>query len=751
VSNAEKSQFLEGDIRLAQRFYGLEKQGLNLQKQSIDLQQEQVNFNKKMLPWRIGIQGAQALASIMNAGTSAYSAFDNYAKQKEIKILNQAKNDLEVQITQDILNGKTRMTLGENGEVKYTGLTPEAEAIRERYREKIREEMGGIKWGNAGRASDSLDQMYSDLNVGAAKMIADKTYKDVQNEFQTNLQNAIQEFIKTGDRSFFDQTMNQAKEFMSDEVWNNCKNKAEEDMRLGRTSNEAKVIAQSQGMDAARTFLEQQNLTEDQRAQFFAEAQQSSNQAVTAAVAGAMDTYNQMVQDGATFGDAYRAAIVKAGNNPAVAEAVKDAAQRAQRVSLSERFGQKLAGSNAMSVERLRELRREFESYSRDYQDQGMLYRDHLAAIDSALAAKQQENGGGHGGGGNPKTEAENMMAIYYDQFNNKEISGPTAIRCIDQIRLHSPTKAAEFEAKILGGGQNPAAEQTYLALDGIIQAYKPESKASANEKMEYEQSVQNARQAIFQAYFDGVRGEELTKLVDGYRKEMASQVLRKLFQEGTIGSAGWFGNADKNATAFAYHSAQGNLDLRYSERTTDARRPDQTTPLTVGGEKAERVMQQAAERNRDWVNDKLKGTSVQLTTINYERDANGDRDGTVSYIGSNGKTYRVNATAENGNRFLEVKVNNRWERIDFNDVAVPHYSRHSQKWEEFVPPGYYDTDLQQRQQNLAEIAQQRRQQIDQYTAPIRAEEQARKDHYQALRKKYDRNTTGENNNAHAR
>jgi len=44
---------------------------------------------------------------------------------------------------------------------------------------------------------------------------------------------------------------------------------------------------------------------------------------------------------------------------------------------------------------------------------------------------------------------------------------------------------------------------------------------------------------------------------------------------------------------------------------------------------------------------------------------------------------------------------------------------------------------LSQRLQTLTEAAQQRRTQIDQYTAPIREEEQARTDYYQALRNKY--------------
>jgi hypothetical protein len=353
-----------------------------------------------------------------------------------------------------------------------------------------------------------------------------------------------------------------------------------------------------------------------------------------------------------------------------VAEAVKKTAQQAQFESLSNRFGQELAGSDAMSAEELQRIRRMYENRRRDYQDQGMLYRQHLEAIDREIA---REQAGRAGGGGSPtaaRQEAENIMANLFVQFNNKEITGPSAIRGIDQLRELSPLKAAEFEAKILGGGDNPAAKETYLALDSIIHANKPETRAPAEEKIEYDKNAQDARQAIFQAYFDGLRGEDLTRLVDGYRTEMASQVLQKAFKEGTIGSAGLFGSADKNATAFAYHSNQGNLNLRYSERTMNALNPEETSPLTVGGEKAEQVMQQAAEQNKDWANSQMERKGIRMTGVNYEKDESGDRSGRVSYKGSDGKTYRVNADGENGRRYIEVLENNQWVKLDIN--ALP-------------------------------------------------------------------------------
>lgn len=663
---------------LQQRGLGLQERQIGLQQRSLDikkdmdafnyqLNKDHIDFNKKMLTANTIVHMTGATANLVSAGVSLYNAFDNYSKQQEIKIQNQAKNDLELQITQDILSGKTRFTTDENGQLTYTGLTPEAEAIKESYLKRVKEEMGGLKWGNARRAKENIEQMYSDLNVGAAKMIADKTYKDVQNEFSTNLQNAIQDFIKTGDTFLYQQTMNQAKEWMSEEVWNQYKVKAEEEMKMGRMKNTAQSVAQSDGMEAVRIFLEGQDLTEDQRAAIFSQAQQASNQAVTAATTAAIETYNTKLTNGGTIGDSYRAAIANPSSNPAVAEAAKKAAQAAQFESLSNRFGQDLAGSDAMSVEELKQLRKVYENRRRDYQDQGTLYDQHMARFDREIAQSQARSGGGSSA--STRIEAENVMANLFVQFNNKELSGPSAIRGIDQLRELSPLKAAEYEAKILGGGDNPAAKETYLALDAIIQANKPKSNAPADEKINYEKNAQDVRQAIFQAYFDGKRGEELTQLVEGYRKEMATKVLQDAFQKGTIGSTGAFGSADKTATAFAFHSNQGNLDLRYSERTTDARRPEETTPLTIGGEKAEQVMQQAAERNRDWANYQLENKGLRLTNINYEKDAGGDRNGRVSYSASDGNTYRINAESETGSRFLERLENGRWVRVNFRDI----------------------------------------------------------------------------------
>jgi hypothetical protein len=194
---------------------------------------------------------------------------------------------------------------------------------------------------------------------------------------------------------------------------------------------------------------------------------------------------------------------------------------------------------------------------------------------------------------------------------------------------------------------------------------------------MEYEKYAQDIRESLFQEHYDGASPEKLAESIEGHQQEMASAVVRKAWESGSIGSTGFslFGpsDADKAATAIAYYSARGSFDLRLSNRTMDARMPDSTTPLTAGGEKVKLAMRQAADHNRQWANKELEDAGIQLTHTHYGTDILEERDGKVirsdpngrvTYTGSDGGTYRVNATSENGNRFIERLENGDWVNI---------------------------------------------------------------------------------------
>jgi hypothetical protein len=64
-----------------------------------------------------------------------------------------------------------------------------------------------------------------------------------------------------------------------------------------------------------------------------------------------------------------------------------------------------------------------------------------------------------------------------------------------------------------------------------------------------------------------------------------------------------------------------------------------------------------------------LRRKTSSLTSWREVTDSRGDREGKVTYTGSDGSTYRVNADAENGRRFLEKLVNRRWEMVDINKL----------------------------------------------------------------------------------
>jgi len=71
VANAERSQYVAGDISIAKQSFGLTRQAL-------DLNQENINFNKKMLVANTIIQGTQAAISLTNAAIGLGNAiFEN--------------------------------------------------------------------------------------------------------------------------------------------------------------------------------------------------------------------------------------------------------------------------------------------------------------------------------------------------------------------------------------------------------------------------------------------------------------------------------------------------------------------------------------------------------------------------------------------------------------------------------------------------------------------------------------------------
>ncbi|MDR1586923.1 MAG: hypothetical protein LBS57_05655 [Treponema sp.] len=481
--------------------------------------------------------------------------------------------------------------------------------------------------------------------------------------------NAFDLGVKNNDFTPIRDAIESSSAWKNDEERKILTEQAFDQFNIGIAKKEAVGAAETYGMGRAQNVINNNTaISKDQALKLQGDAQQASNQAVNAARTEAADAYTKAAEAGGSIRRKYDAAAGQNIANPDVREARINVARQKQTVDLSERFSRETNTTNLAQLKASAERYKEGGSYDADYYGQEELQKEHYLRILQRIEAIEADTNKAPSRS-SQRIDAENYMANYYMQFNKKEIPGTEFLKNISALRELAPEKAAEYEAQALGGGTNPAAQASYEKLDAIIEANKPGNRATPQQKEEYQINAHNARQAIFQAYFDGVRGEDLAKLVEGYRTEIASRVLPDMFSQGTIGTEGFrvpildnSQDADKAATAFAFHSTRDNLDLRYGHRTLDAARPGERSPLAIGGAKAEQVLVEAADHNMRWANKELETTNLRLTDWNEVKDADGDRQGAVTYNGSDGGTYRVNADAENGKRFLEKLVNGKWE-----------------------------------------------------------------------------------------
>lgn len=608
------------------------------------------------------IQGASAFSQVLKAGVGVYDAFDSYSKQKEIKLRDEARNELEIQIALDMKSGKTRMTLDENGQPSYTGLSPEAEVIRARYEARIDAEMGGMRWGNAGRAKEALNQMYSDLNASAAKMIVDKTYSDVQNEFQMNLQSGIDEYIKTGDDTLYKETIEQAKTWMSDEVWNQYEKNSQVRMQKGRAIQIAMSIAEEQGIDAAKTFLNEQTsfdpVTGTNKPLFSNEEllngssriQQASTNASTAAATAASNTYTQTRDSGATYGNAYRAAIANLSDNPAVAARQKEVAQNLLRNDLMERFGHDIAGSDSMSLTQLQDLRNKYGNLRSDYQDQGTLYDQHIARIDRAIEQKQAGSGGS-GSGTSANTNLE-LAYMYRDEWRAGSRNGLDAVSKIFDLDIPANKRTEIFREMLQGkDGEFTQAAQAYqrweqFRAEGLARL----GNRNTPEKRAYNDKTRDILKHLGQMRFTGnVTPENMLSYVEEIIQTEQTDLLNRA---GGI----------RNLEQVRRMSLSGALDYMHSNQYDENMNRHS---VWIGN--SENLYNQLNAKETETVSNLLRVNDWRIVGDRgfFEEKEPGDRTGQVHFNikNSHGATATVRV-GEGGE--LEKKEGNRW--VSFNN-----------------------------------------------------------------------------------
>ena len=674
---------------------------MDLQQRQLDINQESINFNKKMQIANTVINATQAAVSLTNAAVQLGSTIYKNQALKAHNNTQDLQNRRTAAIENGIVNGQSPYR--EDGQFGFDHFKGMDGVTVAELDEQIKNEAAkSFRLGISQRYwLSELESGYQRQELGALLKIQEREQAYFKqnmdedfNNFNQSLWRENENFLTRTEQTNEDEnaittrtlTLEEAvrerlqpyKDSMSAAGFELEVKKRTEDAKHFVIQNETTRLAGEEGIakaeDYIKTRLNAGEIDQVQSDALLANARKTSNNVEDVAVTRALSAYDEVeANPNRSRGDAYRAAMQAAGNHPDGRAAAENRITARHEERLNNDFFKK--DYNRMSLSQLETERRNLLQRRGDYQGSMPLHARHLEYLDREIDQKQPRSSGS---GSSAKSDAENVMANIYVQFHSNEISGQSAIRAINQIRELSPEKAAGYLADIIGrdGNKlNPAARVEYQNLEAILTANKPDNRASAQIKEQYELNSRRAREAIFQAYYDGVRGEDLTNLVQGFRTEIASNILKTVWNRGDLGNAGLLSgvgravSADEAATAIAFHGNQGNLDLRFSERTTDAMRPDRNSTNTVGGESADRILNQAAEHNRTWVNNELRNKGLQLTQADIVRDGRGDRDGRIQYRGNDGKTYRVNATAENGNRFLEVLENNRWVRVNINSL----------------------------------------------------------------------------------
>jgi hypothetical protein len=664
---------------------------------------------------------ANTVISGIQAGTQLYSVIDSLAKQKENGVVNKARNELEEQIAKDVVSGKTSMTT-ENGQIKYTGLSDEAKAIYEKYKNLIETDMGGLKRGNAGRAKESLDQLYSDLNVGAAKMISDKAHKDLHNEFEMNRQNGVQEAIKTGSRSLLEQTLSDAKGWMSEEVWNQYSQKSEREIYVGGVENHAIKLAQTEGMDAVLKFLDITDLMETQKSSILSEAQQRSNQTVDTAKVSAADTYTKIKQNDGTIRQAYDAAVTQDFPNPETLEARKTVARQKQFYDLNERFYNETDGATLAQLEALRGKYKDGGTYDADYYGQEELQNRHYSAISESIdkiysevrraeekTLAEQEKAETKAEKDAEKKAKEDSAAILdtvrneYTQWQQGKRDGRPMWHMIEVFKDHIPyDERRRMEHDLIAGidGSGTDAAWHYDRLEAILEAYAPDKKtASIAEIDAYNQRVRQMKESIMEKRFRGVSEDIIKKEIDNILEVEISQILRDAVSKADIGSSGLGGGAQKTVKEYLWFANQGKLDIYFGERSTTELSFDEEgnvtggiIPLTIGGDNMTTVYAQVNSFSKDYLNNELGKANITVGEGQMMPGKDDAQGGNFRHKGSDGNWYRLNVKSRNGDFIIEKLEAGEWVNVDLR--KLPGYSPGSPGDSPGIPesPAYYNS-----------------------------------------------------------
>jgi hypothetical protein len=663
--------YLAQDIDSMREDFDLRHRGLMLNKEGLDLQNDKLAHNDKwsVINMLIGVGSSLSKPIIQD--------IENKARQQEIRKEKEI-NDAAIKETElGILNGDITVKINpETGKYEYSGLSKSVNDIFSNASEEVNRDMGGLKTGNAGRVNKNLEDMKSSLDVAALKMIIDRSKKEADAEYQTNLKIGTEMAVR-GDSSLLNSTFAAREEIDPDGVKQDRYN-AGIKVRNLQITNKGIELAINDGLSSASKYIdEQEDWDAIQKDEVRSQVEQTYLNAKNAAVSSVPNRMAELTLEKRPFSEIK--AIMKAETPLGIQDAVDKEILQNQKIKLVNQFAEETAGSNTWDLSKWNNERMLIESRKSDYEGNMPLYNTQLDVIDKNIdAIKEAEANQAE------KAKKDGLLNVdekiindYVDRYYNGEINTKDAIRGINSVDNLTDKTRKLITAGIsrIIGKDNPLAADAYRLYDESAAYYLANLKKQGKDTTDFLHERQRVEKAIQQEIFNGTKGEDLEKLIKDYIKVLNEPVIYEILKTGFIGKSSLSNtNAiESGAAEFLLAAENGGLDIIFGSYTsiipTGKDVIFETSNNTII-ENADVAKQKTAEAGLKWANKELTNRGLILEKINYTVDENNDPDGTFTYEGSDGETYRVKATKDKTVFLERLGENGTWKKVNIDAMS---------------------------------------------------------------------------------
>jgi hypothetical protein len=697
----------ERQVGLQERQAGLQMQQVGLQERQVGLQQEQLGLQQRQLQWQREmlltntiIQGTKVALGMTQAAVELGQIIGDYHNQQANLHIQTAAARYQAGVTEAITNGfdPYRVDTLENGQkirryIGYDNYKLEDGTTLGQIKDEAVKTVGEKYWtqGGAERGMQIAANAFENIELAAQRQTADAVIKNRQEVFNQELTNAVAVSQTTGDFTPVQQVIDGAPWMTGDEkqaAWLEAKRAAQ----YGNIQNTAISIANTRGIGEAQKYLDEAvleigdkkiPLSGDEKSEIFGEAQRTNNQGVEAARTDAAAAYTETQ---GTIRQKYNAAAGQNITNPDEREARRQTAQRKQFVDLEERFRREINGATLEQLEKLLPKYKEGGAYDADYYEQEPLQEQHYSEVSRLIEGMKADASRAESSTGNTlKNSINDTLDTMMSEWRAPDsgYDGRDILRfMIDNERDISPDKKLKYEKELLG---DPASSAEYTRLVSLLESQRPDRNADALKKMDFAQKEYEIKKSLIDERLKGATGQRMREIINGIIEVESNDIVARSFEKGQLNTGGLIANTARTETELLHLMNQGKLDAYFGEITTGARYDrvrgsavPETTPLVIGNDdKVNAVMAQINTRGKEFLNNELKAEGVTVNNGEMVKNAGGDKNGSLRYLGSDGNYYRVGVRGPAGPRLIE-KWNNR-----------------GKKWEPYTPkrangnPGY--------------------------------------------------------------